>query len=57
MKVFKAFRIFLQLIGCVVFAFWLLGVFDLLDFYLCIGAPDTCTPPIPALMEQRSTVV
>ena len=54
MQFFKA---FLQIVGCVIFAFWLLGVLGLLDFYLCIGAPDTCTPPIPALMEQRSTVI
>lgn len=51
------FKTFLLIIGSVVFAFWMLGVLGLLDFYLCIGAPDTCTPPIPALMEKRSTVI
>jgi len=54
MKFFKA---FLLIVGGVVFAFWLLGVLGLLDFYLCFGARKTCTPPIPALMEQRSTVI
>lgn len=54
MQFFKA---FLQIVGCVVFVFWLLGILGLLDFYLCIGASDTCTPPIPALMELRSNIV
>ena len=46
-----------QYIGAVVLVLWLLGVINVLDFYLCVGPLDTCTPPIPALMAPRSTTV
>lgn len=38
----------LQIIGSVVFLFWLLGVLGFLDFYLCVGALNSCTPSIPS---------
>lgn len=35
-------KAFLQVIGAVLFALWLLGMLGLIDFRICINAPGQC---------------
>lgn len=35
-------------IGAIMFWLWIAGVFDLIDFRLCIGPTLSCNPPVAA---------
>ena len=50
-------KTFFSAIGIVVLMFWLLGVLGFLDFYLCVGALNSCTPPIPSIPTYQGKTI